>query len=51
MSPCPDVYMGWCNSQPSYEDYYFQGEEISAVRTLPGIPNSVVNTIENYCNQ
>ena len=28
MSPCPDVYMGWCNSQPSYEDYYFQGEEI-----------------------
>ena len=25
MSPCPDVYMGWCNSQPSYEDYYFQG--------------------------
>jgi len=28
MSPCPDVYMGWCNSQPSYEDYYFQGEAI-----------------------
>jgi len=28
MSPCPDVYMGWCNSQPSYEDYYFQGEDI-----------------------
>ncbi|MDO9254962.1 MAG: glycoside hydrolase family 97 catalytic domain-containing protein [Bacteroidales bacterium] len=26
MGPCPDVYMGWCNSQPSYEDYYFQGE-------------------------
>ena len=28
MSPCPDLYMGWCNSQPSYEDYYFQGEDI-----------------------
>ncbi len=28
LSPCPDVYMGWCNSQPSYEDYYVQGEEI-----------------------
>jgi len=28
MSPCPDVYMGWCNSQPSYEDYYFQGDEV-----------------------
>jgi len=28
MSPCPDVYLGWCNSQPSYEDYYFQGEDI-----------------------
>lgn len=27
MSPCPDVYMGWCNSQPSYEDYYVQGED------------------------
>ncbi len=28
LSPCPDVYMGWCNSQPSYEDYYFQGENV-----------------------
>ena len=28
MSPCQDLYMGWCNSQPSYEDYYFQGEDI-----------------------
>lgn len=28
MGPCPDVYMGWCNSQPSYEDYYFQNEDI-----------------------
>jgi hypothetical protein len=28
MSPCPDVYMGWCNTQPSYEDYYFQGEDV-----------------------
>jgi len=28
MGPCPDVYMGWCNSQPSYEDYYFQNEEV-----------------------
>ena len=28
MSPCPDLYMGWCNSQPSYEDYYFQSELI-----------------------
>ena len=28
MGPCPDVYTGWCNAQPSYEDYYFQGEEV-----------------------
>ncbi|HEX7410609.1 MAG TPA: glycoside hydrolase family 97 catalytic domain-containing protein [Bacteroidales bacterium] len=28
MSPCPDVHTGWCNSQPSYEDYYFQGKDI-----------------------
>jgi alpha-glucosidase len=29
MGPCPDVFTGWRHSQPSYEDYYFQGEQLN----------------------